>query len=95
MVSILSIQGIAYAFAAFTVYNVVKYFYRLTFHPLARFPGPKLAAATTLYNAYYDILTPGLIKRLPDMHKKYGPIIRIQPNELHIGDIEGYNQYVT
>ncbi|KAH7384477.1 cytochrome P450 [Pyrenochaeta sp. MPI-SDFR-AT-0127] len=76
----------------FLLYIFTKTIYRLYFHPLASFPGPKLAAATTLWNAYYDILTPGLIKHLPELHKKYGPIIRIQPNELHVADLEGYNQ---
>ena len=73
-------------------YVVLKVVYRLTLHPLAKFPGPRLAAVTTLYNAYYDILQPGLIKNLPDLHKKYGNIIRTQPNQLHIADLEGYNQ---
>ncbi|CAO2655658.1 Nn.00g044610.m01.CDS01 [Neocucurbitaria sp. VM-36] len=77
---------------ALLLYILTKALYRLYFHPLASFPGPRLAAATTLYNAYYDILTPGLVKRLPELHKKYGPIIRIQPNELHVADLEGYNQ---
>lgn len=73
-------------------YVVLKVVYRLTLHPLAKFPGPKLAAVTTLYNAYYDNLQSGLIKNLPDLHKKYGNIIRTQPNQLHIADLEGYNQ---
>ena len=46
--------------------------YRLYFHPLAKFPGPKLAAATSLYNAYYDIMQPGLVKMLPELHQNYG-----------------------
>ncbi|ORX95133.1 cytochrome P450 [Clohesyomyces aquaticus] len=92
MLYLFSVQSIAYTFLAFIAFIVFRTIYRLYFHPLARFPGPKFAAATTLYNAYYDILDSGLIKRLPDMHKKYGPIIRIQPNEIHVSDIEAYNQ---
>jgi hypothetical protein len=81
-----------YAPILFLIYTLFKIVYRLTLHPLASFPGPKLAAISSLYNAYYDILQPGLVKRLPAMHKKYGSIVRIQPNELHICDLEGYNQ---
>lgn len=77
------------------VYIISKTVYRFYFHPLSSFPGPKLAAATTLYNAYYDLLTPGFVKQLPELHKKYGPIIRTQPNELHIASLEGYNQWVV
>ena len=86
MFLLLSILAVAYV--------VTKTIYRLFFHPLASLPGPKLAAVTTLYNAYYDICTPGLVKRLPELHKKYGPIIRLQPNEVHVADLEAYNQYV-
>jgi hypothetical protein len=92
--TLLSLPGVLIAVAATIAYITLKITYRLYFHPLRNFPGPKLAAASHLYSAYYDLCTPGLIKRLPEMHKKYGPLIRIQPNELHIADLEGYNQYV-
>lgn len=77
---------------AFVVYVVVKSIYRITFHPLAKIPGPKIAAITSQWNAYHDIFGEGLVKQMPELHKKYGPVVRTQPNEVHIGDIEGYSK---
>lgn len=91
MFSLFSVKGALLIFSVSIAFLILRIIYRLTIHPLARFPGPKLAAATTLYNAYHDILRPGLIKQLPDLHQKYGPIIRIQPNELHVSSLESYN----
>jgi hypothetical protein len=47
--------------------------YRLLFHPLAGFPGPRLAAVTTWYEGYYDIVHQGkYIWQVEKMHKQYG-----------------------
>ncbi|KAI0906802.1 trichodiene oxygenase [Ustulina deusta] len=71
----------------FIVYLVGIAFYRLTLHPLARFPGPKLAAITRWYEAYYDVILDGQYTfKIKELHKKYGPIIRISPYELHVHD---------
>lgn len=65
-----SLSGLAIAYATYLLLRVV---YRLTLHPLARFPGPKLAGATSLYSAYYDIVDTGFVKKLPALHEQYGP----------------------
>ncbi|KAK8087643.1 hypothetical protein PG997_002604 [Apiospora hydei] len=61
--------------------------YRLFLSPLARFPGPKLAAISRWYEAYYDVLQNGKYTlKIAQLHKQYGPIIRISPYELHVID---------
>lgn len=48
-------------------------FYRLYLHPLAQFPGPKLAALSRWYEFYYEVIRKGNFTfHLPDLHRKYG-----------------------
>lgn len=47
--------------------------YRLYFHPISRFPGPRIAAVTGWYQAYYDIWKGGkMTQNIAVLHKKYG-----------------------
>lgn len=60
------------------IYSISLVIYRLYFSPLAGFPGPKLAAATGLYEFYFDWWLNGqYIFQLEKMHKKYGNRITI------------------
>ncbi|KAF2143970.1 uncharacterized protein K452DRAFT_246052 [Aplosporella prunicola CBS 121167] len=61
--------------------------YRLYFHPLASVPGDKLAGLTRWYEFFWDGLMGGqYMFKIRDMHERYGPIVRINPGEVHIND---------
>lgn len=64
-----------YIVGSTTVYFITLISYRLFLHPLAKFPGPKLAAITRYYEAYYDIVQNGqYIFKIEELHKKYGEL---------------------
>lgn len=70
-------------------YKAVIYVQRLYFHPLSKFPGPKICAASRIYEFYWDSVQHGrLWTKLPELHARYGPIVRMGPDELHIQDSE-------
>lgn len=71
-------EAVGLALAGALLYGVGLVIYRLTLHPLARFPGPKLAAATKWYEFYYDcVKAPGgqFLWETYRMHKTYGEIL--------------------
>lgn len=50
----------------------------------------------TRYEFYYDVVLGGQYTfKIGRMHKKYGPIIRINPYELHISDPKFYEKLYT
>ncbi|KAL8958568.1 MAG: hypothetical protein Q9193_004396, partial [Seirophora villosa] len=78
---------------AFILYLVARSFYRLFLSPLSPIPGPPLAALTVHYQTYYNVIKGGqFLFKIQDLHRRYGPIVRIGPNEIHINDPEFYDQ---
>ena len=68
--SLISWQGVG---ATVLLYCVTLAVYRLYLHPLARFPGPKLAAVTRYYEGYYDLYQSGKYTfKIAELHKHYG-----------------------
>jgi len=74
--------------AAYLAFHLLQAIYNISpFHPLSKIPGPKLAGATYLPEFWYDVLMSGCYtKAIKAMHDKYGPIVRISPNETHCID---------
>ncbi|KAL8834369.1 MAG: hypothetical protein Q9170_003779 [Blastenia crenularia] len=58
-------------------YAILVVVRRLCFHPLAQIPGPKLAAATLLYQTFYCFGggRSRFYQKIADWHEKYGMII--------------------
>ncbi|KAI1268181.1 cytochrome P450 [Xylariaceae sp. FL1019] len=79
--SLLSGQNIvaAVVLSYVTLALILRPWYRLYPHPIARFPGLKSAAVTRLYEGYYDFHQNGQYT----FKDSRGPIIRISPHELH------------
>lgn len=96
MANIISVCGpmmLLYGVSSLLLLALGRWIYRLTLHPLAKFPGPKLAAISSAYAMSWDLPVPtSYIKNFPAWHDKYGPIIRIEPNHLHIRDVDAYNE---
>lgn len=60
-------------FVAYVAYLLARALYRLYLHPLAKFPGPKTAAVTSWYEAYFEILLRGqYYKQIAKLHDQYG-----------------------
>ena len=97
------------------LYIIYAAIYRLYFHPLARFPGPKLGIITYWYEFYYDIIRRGQYTfKIRELHEKYGqsigrfgkgkvsmlmrntgPVIRINPDDLHFNDPDFLDEIYT
>ncbi|MCJ1245681.1 hypothetical protein MMC30_002885 [Trapelia coarctata] len=77
----------------YTIYIGIR---RLYFSPVSNFPGPKLAAITWWYEFYYEVVLHGqFYKEIDRMHVIYGPIVRINPTEVHVKDPDWYDELYT
>ena len=64
---------LAGAFVLWIVYLAGLAIYRLYLSPIAKFPGPKLAALSRWYEFYYEIPLRGQYSaHLQELHKIYG-----------------------
>ncbi|KZL86340.1 cytochrome p450 protein [Colletotrichum incanum] len=81
---------------AWLVYVVQLGVRRLFFSPISHIPGPRLAALTQYYEFYYDIILGGQYTfKIIEMHREYGPVVRISPWEVHVGDPEFFPELYT
>ncbi|KAB8067762.1 cytochrome P450 [Aspergillus leporis] len=66
------------------VHRIGIIIYRLYFHPLAKFPGPRSLAASSFPHGYYNWTQGTWYRRVLDLHRCYGPIVRVAPDRLAV-----------
>lgn len=65
--------AVSLIFGGVLLYFVLQALYRVYLHPLRKIPGPKLAAASYLYEFYWDVYKGGLfLFQIQKMHERYG-----------------------
>ena len=73
--SLSSREACLFSAIIFCVYIGATAFYRLYLSPLAKFPGPKLAALTSGVEFYYDVVRRGqYMFEIAKMHETYGKV---------------------
>ena len=78
MMELLSLHNLLLAFLALSLYYIFLAFYRLYLSPIAKFPGPTLAALTLWYEFYYDVIKRGRYTwKIAELHERYGSLLSL------------------
>ncbi|GME65706.1 hypothetical protein N7449_011801 [Neofusicoccum parvum] len=68
--------------------------YQCLFAPLAKFPGPFWAKLSKVWRAY-STSRDHFHRDLVELHRRYGDVVRIGPNELSVGDPTAFKEIYT
>ncbi|CAG8984173.1 hypothetical protein HYALB_00008175 [Hymenoscyphus albidus] len=79
--SVLQLSG--FGAGAYFLYLFCRAIYRIYFHPLAKYPGPRTANFSEFWHAKHW-LGGRWAHDIQDAHRKYGKFVRIAPNELSV-----------
>ncbi|KAM7210584.1 Cytochrome P450 [Rhypophila decipiens] len=72
-------------------YPVLKAFYNVYFHPLSKIPGPVLHSVSRVPYVL-SLLKGWAVHDLQKLHQRYGPIVRVAPDEVSIAQAEVWNE---
>ena len=73
---------------------VLHYLRRRYASPLSRFPGPFLASCTRLYKTR-SVASGRTHLHMVELHEKYGPVVRIGPDEISLSSPEAARQLLS
>ncbi|KAK3380975.1 cytochrome P450 [Podospora didyma] len=85
------LNSLLYTAAAFVAYYIVKRVVNGLRSPLYHVPGPWHTRFTPIVNRYYRFTGEALLYR-HEMHKRYGPLVRFEPNLVNAVDVSSWEQ---
>jgi hypothetical protein len=86
--------GLTDGLEKYILYLLYVVIYNLYFHPLRNYPGPKSWAATRIPWAISQF-SGVLYLSTHELHKKYGNVVRIAPDELSFIDPQAWKDIYT
>ncbi|EUC34775.1 hypothetical protein COCCADRAFT_35596 [Bipolaris zeicola 26-R-13] len=75
---------------AFIAYVVLNAIYNVTLHPLAKYPGPLLWRISPIPSIIH-LLRGRIAFEYKRLHDKYGPVVRVMPNELSFNTAKSWD----
>ncbi|KAF3760410.1 benzoate 4-monooxygenase cytochrome P450, partial [Cryphonectria parasitica EP155] len=72
------------------LFFVVRAIYDACFHPLAKIPGPRAASWSNIPYSYW-FHSGRMPYKILALHKKYGPVVRVAPNEVSFNSPQSWN----
>ncbi|KAJ6084369.1 cytochrome P450 [Penicillium sp. IBT 16267x] len=78
-----------YLVTLYSAFTISKLLFRVLLRPLNKLPGPRWARITSLL-IVLNAIKGQRAQELDTLHKKYGPVVRIGPNEVSVGDYRYY-----
>jgi cytochrome P450 len=75
---------------AFLTYTLLNFAYNITLHPLAKFPGPTLWRISPI-PSIIALLRGRIAFDYKVLHDKYGPVVRVMPNELSFNTAKAWD----
>ncbi|KAF7536019.1 hypothetical protein G7054_g4869 [Neopestalotiopsis clavispora] len=87
-IKLASVAVISLSVIALTAISI----YRIWFHPLSVFPGPKHLAVTNFSEQWNSHIRGTWTREVAKLHRRYGPIVRIGPNRIALDGSIGWPQ---
>ncbi|KAL2070695.1 hypothetical protein VTL71DRAFT_13721 [Oculimacula yallundae] len=78
--------------SALVSYVILRTIYLLWLHPLSKIPGPPLLATTDIINQWRSNVKGTFSRETAQLHKQFGPLVRIGPNRISVDGSVGYPQ---
>ncbi|KAI1155572.1 putative cytochrome P450 [Nemania diffusa] len=82
-------HSVALGFVLVITFTIAQFLYNVFWHPLRNFPGPILHRGTIFPRAYHQ-MNGTLAFHITSLHQRYGPVVRVAPNELAFNSPQAY-----